>query len=129
MSMKIHEILQSVRWYVNELSTKHTVVENVLMEAEKHGWERVITLMDHDTQVKLIRMLVKDNKQTHALLEKVVSIYEHVIDEFANTTEQMLEDMDDEIEIAVACERNRKKTNWLGLLAAGGIGYVIGKKE
>ena len=132
MNKQAFEMLESVRTCVHDMSLRNAAVKNVLAEAEKHGWERLVASMSNKNRVKLIRMLAESNEQTHAVLETVVGIYEHVIEAIATMTEQELDDiaiqMDDEIERALACAEKRKGTNWLALLTAGGIGYVIGRR-
>ena len=123
MIMTASQMLESVRTCVNDLGVKNAAVKDVLAEAESHGWERLVASMSDERRVNLIRMLAEDNEVTHAVLENVVSIYERIIEELVTVAEQELDDMPGE-----GIERIHGRTDWLRLLAAGGVGYWIGKE-
>jgi len=118
-------MLSTVRTCLNDLALKNVSVRDVLAEAESHGWDRLIASMSNERRVKLIRMLTEDNQATHAVLENVVSIYERIIGELVAAAERELDDIAIQMDDAQKC----KGTNWLGLLTAGGVGYVIGKRD
>lgn len=121
--MQASEILESVRTCVNDMSLKNAAVKNVLAEAEKHGWERLIASMSDENRVKLIRMLAESNQATHAVLENVVSVYERIIEGLVAMAEQELD-----VVMGERLERAHRQRSWLGLFAAGGVGYLIGKR-
>lgn len=122
MIMQASEMLESVRMCVNDLSVKHAAVNNVIAEAEQHGWDRLISSMSNENRENLITMLAKDNQATHAVLESVVSIYENIIEEIVAAAGEEL----DAVQVE-GIERAHGQQSWLGLLAAGGVGYWIGK--
>lgn len=131
--MQTCEMLKAVRTRVHDLSVKHTAVTTVLAEVERHGWERLVASMSDDNRAKLVKMLAESSQATHLVLETVVSVYEHVIEDLVAVAEHELDDMairmDDESGRAFVCAQEQKGTNWLGLLVAGGVGYVPGKKS
>ncbi|MCK4658715.1 MAG: hypothetical protein KAV82_04265 [Phycisphaerae bacterium] len=108
---------------MNDMSLKNAAVKNVLAEAEKHGWERLIASMSDENRVKLIRMLAESNQATHAVLENVVSVYERIIEGLVAMAEQELD-----VVMGERLERAHRQRSWLGLFAAGGVGYLIGKR-
>jgi uncharacterized tellurite resistance protein B-like protein len=123
MNMQAADMLETARTCVNDLGLKNAAVRDVLAEAKEHGWERLVCSMSNEHRVKLIRLLAEDNQATHALLKTVVGIYERVIEQLVAVAEQELDSMAIQMDGAP----NRKGTGWLELLAAGGVGYVIGK--
>ncbi len=120
--MTASQMLESVRTCVNDLGLKNAAVKDVLVEAEKHGWDRLVASMSDENRVKLIRMLAEDNQATHAVVETVVSIYEQIIEELVAVADQELD-----LTLGEGTERSQGRASWLGLLAAGGVGYWIGK--
>jgi DNA-binding MarR family transcriptional regulator len=123
MNMQAADMLETVRTCVNDLGLKNAAVRDVLAEAEKHGWIRLVCSMNNQRRVKLIRLLAEDNQATHAVLKTVVGIYERIIEQLVAVAEQELDSMAIQMDDA----QNRKATSWLELLVAGGVGYAIGK--
>ena len=121
--MRTADMLSTVRMSVHDLAVKNAAVESVLAEAEQHGWGRLVGAMSNDNRVKLITMLAEDNIATHAALEAVVGIYEQIIEEVVAAAEH---DLDLVLPDRVECDQRRG--NWLGLLAAGGVGYIVGRR-
>lgn len=129
--MTPQKVRECVRACVYQTCSGNSEVQGVLAEAEAHDWERLLASMSDRNKIRLIKMLAESGQQAYVILELVVVIYDQLIDRLTQATEQESDHlevmMDAEIERAYAESQQRDGTNWLALLAASGVGYLIGK--
>ena len=86
--------------------------------------------MTQEQRLQVITMLLKTVSQKQVILEYVCQFYDHIIEQILTEAGHELESLEMqmgyEIERAYA-QAQSSGTNWLALLAAGGVGYWFGK--
>lgn len=126
------ELQQFIRSSVQQLRARDDDLGAVVVEADRHGWDKVVAAMNEDQRLRVITGLLKNVAQKQSILESVCKIYDHLIEQLVAEAGHELQTMEMhmgfEVERAYAQARS-SGTNWLALLAAGGAGYLLGSHK
>ena len=126
------ELQRIIRSSVEQLRSQNNDLGTTLVQAEQYGWDKVVAAMSQEQRLRVITGLLKNVAQKQEILEFVCQIYDHIIEQILTEAGHELESLEMhmgyEVERAYA-QAQSGGTNWLALLAAGGVGYWLGGRK
>lgn len=127
--------LDELRERLRQLAAQATRYDfdDVLRQAEAHGWDRLLAGLNQQQRVGLFKRMATAVGEQRRIIQGVADAYDSVLGVVGKAADLEIERLAAELQqterhLDLVALQARPRTSWLSLGVAGVIGYLIGNR-